>query len=139
MLKIVVDSSIWIDFFNKQTTPKTEYLKYLLLNIRWSSPVIILPIIIQEVLQGIEDDKDYIIIRENLQGFDFLHYDSYKFSISAADLYRSLRKKGITIRKANDCLIAAICIANDIPLFHNDKDFDNIAKHTSLKIHKTEK
>jgi predicted nucleic acid-binding protein len=58
MLKIVVDSSIWIDFFNKKTNPKTEYLKYLLLNIRWSSPVIILPIIIQEVLQGIEDDKN---------------------------------------------------------------------------------
>jgi|SRR5690242_16470460 predicted nucleic acid-binding protein len=139
MLKIVVDSSIWIDFFNKKTNPKTEYLKYLLLNIRWSSPVIILPIIIQEVLQGIEDDKNYVIIRENLQGFDFLHYDPYKFSISAADLYRSLRKKGITIRKANDCLIAAICIANDIPLLHNDKDFDNIAKYTSLKIYKTEK
>jgi predicted nucleic acid-binding protein len=139
MLKIVVDSSIWIDFFNKKTNPKTEYLKYLLLNIRWSSPVIILPIIIQEVLQGIEDDKNYVIIRENLQGLDFLHYDPYKFSISAADLYRSLRKKGITIRKANDCLIAAICIANDIPLLHNDKDFDNIAKYTSLKIYKTEK
>lgn len=137
MPKIIVDSSVWIDFFNKKPTPKTEHLKYLLLNIRWSSPVIILPVILQEILQGIEEDKNYITIKENLQGFDYLHYDSYKFSINAADLYRLLRKKGITIRKANDCLIAAICIDHKIPLFHNDKDFDNIAKHTSLKIYKT--
>ena len=51
----------------------------------------------------------------------------------------ALRQKGITIRKANDCLIASICIDNNIPLFHNDKDFNNIAKHTSLKIYKIDK
>lgn len=139
MPKLVVDSSIWIDFFNKRTSTKIEHLKDLLLRIRWSSPVIILPVIMQEVLQGIEENKDYITIEENLRGFDYLHYEPYKFSIKAADLYRSLRQKGITIRKPNDCLIAAICIDNNIPLLHNDKDFDNIAKHTSLKIYKTTK
>ena len=61
-----------------------------------------------------------------------------EFSIKAARLYRTLRRKGITIRKANDCLIAALSIEFDIPIFHNDKDFDNIAKHTSLKIYKTD-
>ncbi len=136
MPKIIVDSSVWIDFFNKNPTSKTEHLKYLLLNISWSSPVIILPLIMQEILQGIEEDNNYITVKENLQGFDCLHYDSYKISINAADLYRLLRKKGITVRKANDCLIAAICIDHKIPLLHNDKDFDNIAKHTSLKIYK---
>ena len=139
MPKLVVDSSIWIDFFNKRTSPEIEHLKDLLLRMRWSSPVIILPVIMQEVLQGIEENKNYVIIKENLQGFDFLHYDSYKFSIKAADLYRSLRQRGITIRKPNDCLVGAICIDNNIPIFHNDKDFNNIAKHTSLKIYKPTK
>ena len=61
-----------------------------------------------------------------------------EFFIKADRLYRTLRRKGFTIRKANNCLIAALCIEFDIPVFHNDKDFDNIAKHTSLKIYKTD-
>ena len=60
-------------------------------------------------------------------------------SIAAASLYRNVRALGIAIRKQNDCLIAAICINNNIPLLHNDKDFDNIAKYTSLKIYKPTK
>jgi predicted nucleic acid-binding protein len=136
MPKLVVDSSIWVDFFNKKTSVEIEHLKSLLLSIQWSSPVIILPVIMQEVLQGIEKDKHYNIIKENLQGFEYIEYNPYEFSIKAAEIYRGLRRKGITIRKANDCLIAALCIEYNIPLFHNDKDFDNIAKHTSLKIYK---
>lgn len=136
MPKLVVDSSIWVDFFNKKTSVEIEHLKSLLLSIQWSSPVIILPVIMQEILQGIEKDKHYNIIKENLQGFEYIEYNPYEFSIKAAEICRGLRRKGITIRKANDCLIAALCIEYNIPLFHNDKDFDNIAKHTSLKIYK---
>ena len=136
MPDLIVDSSVWIDFFNKKTSDKIEFLKTLLLKTPWASPVIILPVIMQEVLQGIENNKHYNIVKENLQGFEYLNYDSYQFSIEAADLYRNLRQKGVTIRKANDCLIASICIDRNISLLHNDKDFDNIAKHTSLKIYK---
>ena len=57
-------------------------------------------------------------------------------AVEAASLFRFLREKGVTIRKPNDCLIAVICILNSIELVHNDKDFTNIAKHTSLKIYK---
>ena len=87
-------------------------------------------------MQGIEDNKLYTIVKENLFGLDLVEFDNYEMAISAADLYRFLRKKGVTIRKANDCLIASICIKNNFSLLHNDKDFDNIAKYTSLKIHK---
>jgi len=139
MPKLVVDSSVWIDFFNKKTSKKIEHLKSLLLSIRWTSPVIILPVIMQEVLQGIENNQHYAIVKENLGGFEYVGYDPYEFSIKAAEIYRGLRTKGITIRKANDCLIAALCIDFDLPLLHNDKDFDNIAKHTSLKIYKPTK
>lgn len=90
----------------------------------------------QEVLQGIENQRLFNIIKENLKGLDYLDYDAYSFAITSAELYRSLQRKGITIRKANDCLIASLCIEHDFWLIHKDKDFDNIAKHTSLKIYK---
>jgi predicted nucleic acid-binding protein len=137
MPKIVVDSSLWIDFFNKKTSSQIEHLKSLLIERSTASPVIILPVIMQEVLQGIDKDQFFNLVKEDLEGLDFLYYKTYELTIEAARLYKSLRHKGITINKINDCLIAAICIDNKLPLFHNDKDFDNIAKHTSLKIYKT--
>ena len=136
MAKLIVDSSVWIDFFNIKACFQIEHLRRLLVKSEANSPIIIVPVILQEVLQGIEDDKFYKLVKENMHGLDYLDYEPYEFSIKAADLYRTLRRKGVTIRKANDCLIASICIQNNIPLFHNDKDFDNIAKHTSLKIYK---
>ena len=137
MPKLVVDSSLWVDFFIKKTSPQIEHLKNLLIERSTTSPVIILPVIMQEVLQGIKEDQLFYTVKENFEGLDFLHYETYEFAIKAAQLYRFLRQKGVTIRKPNDCLIAAICIDNKIPLFHNDKDFNNIAKHTSLKIYKS--
>jgi len=136
MLSLVVDSSVWIDFFNKKTSPQIEDLKYLLFNYHVSSPLIILPVIMQEILQGIENQRFYNTVKENLQGLKYLNYDPYLFAVSSAELYRVLKTKGITVRKANDCLIASLCIENNFQLMHNDKDFDNIAKHTSLKIYK---
>ncbi|MEO5499963.1 MAG: PIN domain-containing protein [Ginsengibacter sp.] len=136
MDKVVVDSSVWIDFFNRKSSFQINYLKKILNDSSTSSPVIMLPIILQEVLQGIEKDSFFKLVKENLEGCDFLYYEPYELAIKAAQLYRSLRSKGVTINKINDCLIASICIDYKIPLFHNDKDFDKIAKHTSLKIYK---
>jgi predicted nucleic acid-binding protein len=136
MPKLIVDSSIWIDFFNKKISSQTSHLKGLLITNAETSPIIILPVIMQEVLQGIENNLFFNVVKENLQGLDYLDYGAYEIAIRAAQLYRHLRKKGITINKANDCLIATFCIEFNIPLLHNDKDFNNIAKHTSLKIYK---
>lgn len=136
MPKIVVDSSVWIDFFNKKTSFQIEHLKKLLIERSATSPIIILPVIMQEILQGIENERFFKTVEEDLEGLEFLYYEAYDFAMKAATLYRVLRRKGITINKANDCLIAALCIEYDIPLFHRDKDFDNIANHTSLKIYK---
>jgi predicted nucleic acid-binding protein len=136
MPDLVVDSSVWIDYFNKKNSEQVEHLEKLLLATALVSPIIIFPVIMQEVLQGLVNDISFNTIKENLQGLEYLEYDAYKFSVEAAQLYRFLRRKGATVRKANDCLIAALCIDNDIPLFHKDKDFDNIAKYTSLKIYK---
>ena len=135
MPNLVVDSSVWIDYFNKIDSEQVEHLEKLLLSAASVSPILIFPVIMQEVLQGLVNDISFNTIKENLQGLDHIEYDAYDFAIKAAGLYRSLRRKGITIKKANDCVIAALCIENNISLFHKDKDFDNIAKHTSLKIY----
>ena len=101
--------------------------------------IVIPPIIIQEILQGIKEIRLLHFVQDSLLGFHFLNYDAYEAAFEAAALYRLLRAKGVTVRTSNDCLIAWFCIANNFSIHHNDKDFNNIAKHTTLKIYKTEK
>ena len=128
----VVDTSIWVSYFNSIQDKRSIIVNQLIdLN-----QVIILPVILQETLQGIKSDSIYQLMRESLLSYHYININPVYSAIRGAELYRFLRQKGVTIRKPNDCLIAAICIENNIPLLHNDKDFDNIAKHTSLKIYK---
>lgn len=131
----VIDSSVWIDYFNNVISDQTNAADNLLEN----RAVIILPVILQEILQGIRNREIFDSIKWLMLSLEFFQYKAIQTAIDAASLYRFLKTKGVTVRKPNDCLIAAICINNSIPLLHNDKDFDNIAKHTSLKIHKTRK
>ncbi len=127
----VVDTSIWVSYFNSIQDKRSIIVNQLIdLN-----QVIVLPVILQETLQGIKSDSIYQLIRESLLSYHYININLVYSAIRGAELYRFLRQKGVTIRKPNDCLIAAICIENNIPLLHNDKDFDNIAKHTSLKIY----
>ncbi len=129
---IIVDTSIWIDYFNnvvnEQTNIADKYLE--------RKSVFILPVILQEILQGIREEKKFHSIKDLLLYLNFFQVDTIKCAIDAASIFRFLKTKGITVRKPNDCLIAAVCIENKISLLHNDKDFDKIAKHTSLKIYK---
>jgi predicted nucleic acid-binding protein len=129
----IIDSSVWIEYFNGVINQKTNAADELLFN----NEVIILPIILQEILQGIREVNIFDFVKDKLLSLEFLQFNSIKTAIDAASLYRFLRQKGITVRKPNDCLMASICIDNNIPLLENDKDFDNIAKHTSLKIYKS--
>lgn len=128
---VLIDTSVWIDFFkgsvNIQTSILNEYLEK-------ESPVFICPLIIQEILQGIRSDDDYRKVKSNILNLDILLIDPVESSVGAADLYRMLRKKGVTIKKSNDCMIAYYSIYFGIYLLHNDKDFNLIAEKTSLKI-----
>ena len=130
---IIVDTSVWIDFYNGITNKPVDILK----NIMLTGIIVIPPIIVQEILQGIREIKLLPVVEDSLLGFQFLNYDSYEAAFEAAALYRLLRSKGVTVRSSSDCLIAWLCLANNMFIHHNDKDFDNIAKHTSLKIYKT--
>jgi predicted nucleic acid-binding protein len=131
MKPALFDTSVWIDFFNGKTNPHSNLLNSYIEN---DYSIFLCPIIIQEILQGISNDNEYRLARESLSGFDLLIYDPYEAAIGAADLYRSLRKRGITIRKSNDCLIAFFAIHFNLHLAHNDSDFERIASQSRLKI-----
>lgn len=128
----VVDTSIWINYFNSVRDEKAELVNKLI----DADEIVVLPVILQETLQGIKENKIFELTKELMLSYKFIRINDIHSAINSAKLYRFLRQKGVTVRKPNDCLIASICIENDIYLFHNDKDFDNIAKYTSLKIYK---
>ena len=127
---ILVDTSVWIDFFSAKSHPHVEKLAQVL---RDEEDVCICGIILAEVLQGIRSDRGY---RKTRDYFEVLIYlpmtrDTY---VRSAELYRSLRKSGVTIRKPLDCMIASVAIEHEVALLHNDRDFDRIAKHSRLAI-----
>jgi len=127
---IIADTSIWIDFFAQIESPKVDKMKRGLL----TNQLFICPVIIQEVLQGIRHDKIHKSCEYSLSAIQMLSANMWDASTGAAAIYRNLRKKGITIRKPNDCLIAWYAISFDLTLIHNDRDFDNISRHVPLKV-----
>lgn len=129
--RLLFDTSVWIDFLRNKNTPEADLLTDYIEN---NHPVILIPTIIQEVLQGIRDDAQYRQIKDILSYFTILQLPPIEAAIGAADLYRALRKKGLTVRKSNDCLIAFYAIEFSIPLAHGDADFDIIGDHSKLKI-----
>jgi predicted nucleic acid-binding protein len=132
MKNIIVDTSVWIDFFNKKNiSPETIILKKLIEN---SKQFYICPVIYQEVLQGIGDNNLFEKIKKILLKHNMVDIDIIKATNKAVDIYRALRKKGITIRKSIDCLIASYAIIGKMYLLHRDSDFAEIAKEFKLKI-----
>jgi len=134
-MSIIVDTSVWIDSFNPKT--KTSEKEIFIKMIQKDAPIYLCPMIYQEILQGINDDKTFEKIKNILQQYEMLEIDIMYVTDYAIDLFRHLRKKGITIRKSMDCLIASYAIIADMPLLHNDKDFTQIAKGSKLKIYKS--
>ncbi len=128
---LIFDTSIWIDFLNKKSTPGTLLLEEYILA---DDNVLLVPAILQEVLQGIREDSTYHHIKEALQFFRLLELPAYEVAVGGADLYRLLRKQGITIRKSNDCIIAYYAIKFSVSIAHIDRDFDQISKLSNLKV-----
>jgi predicted nucleic acid-binding protein len=132
MKNIIVDTSVWIDFFNKKNiSPETVILKKL---IEDNKQFYICPVIYQEVLQGIRDNNLFEKIKKILLKHNMVDIDIIEATNKAVDIYRTLRKKGITIRKSMDCLIASYAIIGKMYLLHKDSDFTGIAKEFKLKI-----
>jgi predicted nucleic acid-binding protein len=128
---MVVDSSVWIDYFNGITSPITDFLRQ---NMLKGENIIITDIILHEVLRGFRDDKSFKEAQYLLNTMIYRRFYGKINMIKAATNYRILRKAGKTIRKPNDMLIATFCIENSYTLLHNDRDFDPIEELLGLKV-----
>ena len=126
---ILVDSSVWIDYFNGAETTQTTLLDEFLS----TDTICIGDIILAEVLQGFRGDQDYKLAKEMLTELPIYQIITPELALIAADNYRILRKKGITVRKSVDNWIATFCIQNKIPLLFSDKDFNPYVEHLGLR------
>ena len=126
---ILVDSSVWIDYFNGTSTWQTDVLDHGLATV----PVVIGDLILTEVLQGFRSDKDYETALRLFAALPFRRIGGYEVAIQSAQHYRSLRRAGITVRKTIDVIIATFCIIEGLPLLHADRDFDPMAVHLALQ------
>ena len=115
---IVVDSSVWIDYFNGKKTPQTDWLDSSLGN----TPLIVGDFVLTEVLQGFQSDKDFKIAKDLLSGMPFMAMGGRDVALQSAVNYRVLRKKGVTVRKTIDVMIGTFCIHYRLPLLHDDRD-----------------
>ena len=127
---ILVDSSVWIDYFNGKRSWQTDLLDHMLSNI----PIIMGDLILTEVLQGFKTDKDYEAAKAYLSELPFRQIGGYNVAVQSAQNYRQLRKAGITVRKTIDIIIATFCIIEGLTLLHDDRDFDPMASHFPLKM-----
>ncbi len=127
---MVVDSSVWIDYFNGKITKQTNLLHSLLGN----ELIVVGDLILTEVLQGFQNDKDFKKAGELLDSLIFRQMLGKELAVKSAKNYRRLRKKGVTVRKTIDVIIATFCIANNLPLLHSDRDFNPMQKHLNLKV-----
>lgn len=128
---ILVDTSVWIDFFRGIQSPQANHLATLFKN---EEDVCISGIIMTEILQGIRSEKEYTRVKKLLGDLVYLatHRETY---VLAADLFRTAQSKGHTIRKTIDCLIAACAIHHQVPILHKDTDFDKLDQCTDLIVY----
>ena len=127
---ILVDSSVWIDYFNGKKTTHTDWLDSSLGN----TPLIMGDLILTEVLQGFQNDKDFKTARDLLLGIPFMSMGGRELALESAINYRYLRKKGVTVRKTIDVMIGTFCIHHRLTLLHDDRDFDPMVKFLGLEV-----
>lgn len=126
---ILVDSSVWIGYFRGDSTPQTGLLDRLL----GAEPLAIGDLILTEVLQGFDRDDDFEQARALLESLTVIPLGGPAIAVQAARNFRHLRRLGITVRKTIDCVIATRCIADGLPLLHDDRDFEPFVTHLGLR------
>jgi len=127
---ILIDSSVWIDYFNGIQTSQTDWLDSSLGN----TPIIIGDLILTEVLKGFQKEKKFKIAKDLLLGIPFMAMGGRSLALQSAVNYRTLRKKGVTVRKTIDVIIGTFCIQYQFALLHCDRDFDPMVKFLGLEI-----
>ncbi len=127
---ILVDSSVWIDFFRGKETPQVERLDGLLGTARLA----IGDLIVVEVLQGVRDEREFNQVRKTLDAFTQVDLGGKDIAVQAARNFRVLRGLGYTVSKTIDTIIATRCIESGYTLLHSDRDFDAFATHLGLRV-----
>lgn len=126
---ILVDSSVWIDYFRGTATPQVEKLDALL----GVEPIATGDLILTEVLQGFDSERDFNQAKKLMTSLAIIDLAGQSIAIQAAKNFRALRSLGVTVRKTIDTVIATHCIKHGLPLLYSDKDFDPFVEHLGLR------
>ena len=127
---VIVDSSVWIDYFQGKLNNQTSWLD----KAAGQQPIGMTSLILCEVLQGVRDDETFEAFQQDLMRFEIFGAGDADIAIAAARNYLTLRRRGFTIRKTIDCLIATFCMEEGHTLLHNDRDFDVFEAHLGLRV-----
>ena len=127
-MKLLVDSTVWIDFFAARQTVQTDRLKQ---SIRTGHQICVCGCVWLEVLQGVRLEKEYVSIKSQFEKLLYLEDDRSTYELGAT-IYRELRRDGITIRNSIDCLIAATVVQHGVNFLENDRDYKFIDQHFPL-------
>jgi predicted nucleic acid-binding protein len=127
---VIVDSTVWIDYLNGVENPETDWLEEQVDRQRLGLTTIILT----EVLQGLRDEKTATLVYRELEQFEIFTASNAALSVQAARNYRMLRRRGKTVRKTVDALIATFCIEDQHSLLHRDRDFDPFEEFLGLSV-----
>lgn len=127
---ILVDSSVWIDFFNGQDTPQVDRLDALLAQER----IVVGDLILTEVLQGFRSARDFNQASKALEAFECVALGGRDIAMQAANNFRALQALGFTVQKTIDTIIATKCIDAGYRLLHADRDFEPFEKHLGLSV-----
>lgn len=127
---VIVDTTVWIDYFGGASNNETMWLNRALPRERLG----LTELILSEVLQGIRDDHLFISVRDELMKFRVFSGGGVIVAIEAAQNYRTLRRRGFTVRKTIDCWIATFCLLSGHRLLHKDRDFDTFEQELGLQV-----
>ena len=127
---VIVDTTVWIDYLRGNSTPQVGWLEQAMTRQRLG----ITDIILCETLQGIHDDLQFARVRDAMLSYEIFQMCGTDLALAAAENYRALRARGITVRKTIDCLIATFCLQNGHTLLHSDKDFESFEQVLGLPV-----
>lgn len=128
---MLVDTSVWIDFFNGYASLEADRLAQAL---EEGEPIALPGLVWTEILAGLRSESEAARIHGLLNAFDYVQDPTWQDHIEAARIYRTCRTKGFTIRSTIDCVIAQLCLRDDLPLLCKDRDFQTISQYFPLRL-----
>jgi predicted nucleic acid-binding protein len=127
---IIVDTTVWVDYFRGASTPHADWLNVNLSRERLG----LTDMILCEVLQGIPDERSFRSVRRELLTCEVFEMGGVELAVATAENYRALRSAGRTVRRTIDCLIATFCLLEGHQLLHNDRDYDPFEETLGLSV-----